>query len=472
MKNLESYESALNCVNTCSRPSELRITDMKVCDLEYPLYTTIIKITTNQGIEGYGQVRESGSRLYATMLKRLIIGENPCDVDRLFRRIKQFGYHGHQAGGVSGIEIALWDLAGKAYGVPVWQMLGGKYRDKIRIYCDTDVDGKPEGKKMGAVLKERIEKNKYTFMKMDLSVEEILFGIPGTLTSPSGFIEDYINAMKDWGDRSPFHNRTMRKEKLSRDEQLEFYRKRNRGLEITNLGGPLTSMHITEKGLDLMEQYVADVRSVVGYEIPIATDHFGHIGVDDIIRLSQRLEKYNIAWMEDVIPWMMTEHLAKINHFSRIPICTGEDIFLKEGFKKLLENKAVSLVHPDIISSGGIMEMKKISDLALDYGVPMAIHMNESPIGAMAAVNAAASCENFLALEFHHHDLPWWSDLVNAHANPIVQNGYIEVPRGPGLGISSLNDEVLAEHLHPDSKAVWEDTDEWDDWAAWDRIWL
>jgi L-alanine-DL-glutamate epimerase-like enolase superfamily enzyme len=90
----------------------------------------------------------------------------------------------------------------------------------------------------------------------------------------------------------------------------------------------------------------------------------------------------------------------------------------------------------------------------------------------MAAVNAAASCENFLALEFHHHDLPWWSDLVNAHANPIVQNGYIEVPRGPGLGISSLNDEVLAEHLHPDSKAVWEDTDEWDDWAAWDRIWL
>ncbi len=169
---------------------------------------------------------------------------------------------------------------------------------------------------------------------------------------------------------------------------------------------------------------------------------------------------------------MMNDHLARISANSRIPLATGEDIYLKENFRVLLENKAVSVIHPDIISSGGIMEMKKISDMALDYGVPMAIHMNESPIGAMAAVNAAASCENFLALEYHHHDYPWWSDLVIAPKSPIIQNGYIEVPDTPGIGLLGLNDEVLAEHLHPECKSVWEDTDEWDDWQAWDRLWL
>jgi gluconate/galactonate dehydratase len=472
MRENETSESALNYVNTFSKPSELRITDMKVCDLAYPLYTTLFKIMTNQGIEGYGQVRESGSKLYAVMLKRLIIGENPCDVDRLFRRLRQFGNNSHQAGGVSGIEIALWDLAGKAYGIPVWQMLGGKFRDKIRIYCDNDVEGKPNGQKMGSVIKERMEKSKYTFMKMDVSIEELLFGVPGTLTSPIGYIQEYLEACRNWGERSPFHSKTMKKEQLPRHEQLEFYRKRNQGLETTNVGGPFVGMHITEKGLDIMEQYVADVRSIVGYEIPIAADHFGHIDVGDCIRLAQRFEKYNIAWLEDMVPWMMTDQLAKISQNSRIPLCTGEDIFSKENFKVLLDNKAVSIIQPDIISAGGISELKRISDMAQGYGVPMAIHMNESPIAAMAAVNAVASCENFLALEFHHHEYPWWSDLVYTPMNPIIQNGFIDVPYSPGIGILGLNDEVLAEHLHPDAKAVWEDTDEWDDWQAWDRLWL
>ncbi|MCL1830975.1 MAG: mandelate racemase/muconate lactonizing enzyme family protein, partial [Oscillospiraceae bacterium] len=177
----ERYEQLLDKVKTASSPSELRITDMKICDIGAPYNTSIIKIITNQGLEGYGQVREGCSRIYAVMLKRFIIGENPCNVDKLFRRIKQFGHHSHQGGGVSGIEIALWDLAGKAYGVPVWQMLGGKFRDKVRVYCDTDIHGKPDGIRMGNVLKERIEKQGYTIMKMDLSANELLEDIPGTI---------------------------------------------------------------------------------------------------------------------------------------------------------------------------------------------------------------------------------------------------------------------------------------------------
>ena len=128
-------------IRTASRPSELRITDMRVAEIVgAPFTSALLKIYTNQGIVGLGEVRDGASATFALMLKSRLLGENPCDVDRLFRRIKQFGGHGRQGGGVSAVEIALWDLAGKAYGVPIYQMLGGKFRDKVRIYCDTDAE--------------------------------------------------------------------------------------------------------------------------------------------------------------------------------------------------------------------------------------------------------------------------------------------------------------------------------------------
>ena len=115
-------------VNTNSKPSELKITDLRLAG-------NIVRLDTNQGISGYGNIR--GSATYALILKSRLLGMNPCNVDQIFRKIKQFAYHGRQAGGVSGVEMALWDLAGKAWGVPVWQMLGGKFRDKILLYVDT-----------------------------------------------------------------------------------------------------------------------------------------------------------------------------------------------------------------------------------------------------------------------------------------------------------------------------------------------
>lgn len=132
------YEAALNRVNTCSCPSDLKITDIRFTDIVgAPMDCTLMKIYTNQGLVGLGEVRDGASRTYASLLKSRLLGENPCNVDKLFRRIKQFGGVSRQAGGVCGVEVALWDLAGKAYGVPVYQLLGGKFRDSIRIYCDT-----------------------------------------------------------------------------------------------------------------------------------------------------------------------------------------------------------------------------------------------------------------------------------------------------------------------------------------------
>ncbi len=451
----DTSESVLGNVNTASRPSDLRITDMRITHVAgLPMPCPLIKIYTNQGLVGYGEVRDGASKTYALMLKGRILGENPCDVDRIFRRIKQFGHHARQGGGVSGIEVALWDLAGKAYGVPVYQMLGGKFRDRIRIYCDTDAGEKDTGTAMGEALKKRMARG-FTFLKMDLGIGQ-LRGEEGTLSAPLGFMDEFRSAWRRPGpEGSPEERRWMR----------------NRGYDINNIPHPFTGIHITEKGLDRLEQYVAEVRSIIGYEVPLAVDHFGHIAVEDAIRLAQTVEPYNLAWLEDLIPWQYTDQYVRLSQACTTPICTGEDIYLKENFQPLLEERGVSVIHPDVLSTGGILETKKIGDMAQDHGVAMAIHMAESPIGCMAAVHVAAATENFMVLENHSVDVPWWNDLVTGLPNPIIQNGYIQVPSGPGLGIESLNDDLIAQHIRADDPGLWEPTDRWDNEYSHDRLW-
>ncbi|MBR5868775.1 MAG: mandelate racemase/muconate lactonizing enzyme family protein [Clostridia bacterium] len=452
-------EGILGNISSFSNPSELRITDMRFCNVTgLPMHCILMKIYTNQGLVGYGEVRDGASKLYAQQLKRLLIGENPCDVDRLFRRIKQFGGPARQAGGVSAVEVALWDLAGKAIGQPVYKLLGGKFRDQIRIYCDTDVDGKHTGTDMGNALKKRMEMG-YTFLKMDLGLG-ILSGIPGAISAPLGYMEqsgkvyEKIRQAKENGDA----------------EALRFWK--HRAYDLQNIPHPLTGIHVTEKGLDILEQYVHDVREVIGYEIPLAIDHFGHLGLEDCIKLCRRIEKYNLAWAEDLIPWQLADQYAILRRSTTVPICTGEDIYLKEGFKDLFAKQGVAVIHPDVLSTGGILETKKISDLAADNGVAMAIHMAESPIGALAAVHAAAVSENFTALEFHSVDHPEWNDIYDdGLPKPLVQNGYIQVPDRPGLGIETLNDEVLAKFVHPEVPGMWEPTDLYNDDPTHDRTW-
>lgn len=138
-----------------------------------------------------------------------------------------------------------------------------------------------------------------------------------------------------------------------------------------------TGIHITEKGLDYLENYVKQVRDVIGYEVPLAIDHFGHVAIEDAIRFARRLEKYNIAWMEDLTPWQKTEHLKKFAQNSCVPLCTGEDIYLAENFEKVMQ-AGVNVVHPDLLTVGGFGEMKKVGALCEKYGVAAAIHMAES----------------------------------------------------------------------------------------------
>ncbi|NLX71195.1 MAG: mandelate racemase/muconate lactonizing enzyme family protein, partial [Clostridiales bacterium] len=255
------------------------------------------------------------------------------------------------------------------------------------------------------------------------------------------------------------------------EDPLTWYNARNRLYDLINIAHPFTGIHITEKGLDILEEYVAQVREVIGYDIPLAIDHVGHIGLEDCIKFARRMEKYSLAWLEDLLPWQLTDQYAILRRSTTTPICTGEDIYLKENFKPLLESGGVSVIHPDLLSSGGILENKKIGDMAQDYGVAMAVHMAESPIACMAAVHSIAATENFLALETHAVDIPWWDDLVIGLPKPLVKDGYIEVPDKPGLGIDDLNDELMAQHVHPDYPGMWEPTDEWDKVYSYDRLW-
>ena len=418
----ESSEEILSNVNTHSRPSQLKITDMRI--VRTTTGGPILKLDTNQGIYGLGEVRDGASKTYALLLKSRILGENPCNVDKIFRQIKQFGFHARQGGGVCGIEMALMDVAGKAYGVPCYQLAGGKFRDKIRCYSDTPSLKDPE--EMGKTLQERIDRG-FTFLKMDVGIG-LIRDIPGTVSAPEGT------------------------------------------LNTSNLMHPFTGIRLTDKGIQLLSEYVQTVREIIGYEIPLATDHFGHIGIEDCIRLARALEKYNLAWLEDMVPWQFTDQYVRLSNSCATPICTGEDIYCKEEFIKLFEAKAIAICHPDIATSGGILETKKIGDLAQEHGVSMAMHMAGTPVCAMASVHCAAATENFLVLENHSVDNPWWDELVTGLPNPIIQNGYIEVPETPGLGID-LNPEVIQAHLHPDDPEYFAPTTEWDTERSHDRLW-
>ncbi|MDH5399778.1 MAG: mandelate racemase/muconate lactonizing enzyme family protein [Cyclobacteriaceae bacterium] len=420
-------------VNRYSAPTDLKITDLRIAEVDKaPMRCPIIRIDTNQGISGYGEVRDGGSERYALFLKSRLLGENPCNVERLFKKIKQFGFHGRQAGGVSGVEMALWDLAGKAYNVPVYQLLGGKYRDKVRLYCDTVGSDDPivYGKRM----KERVDKG-FTFLKMDFGIE-MLKGVKDTVVN-----SNFWDIGKQWS--------------------LD-------GMSYGFTEHPFTRVQITDKGLERLAEYVSAVRDTVGYEIPLAADHFGHFSVNDAIRLGNVIEKYNLAWLEDMLPWKYTEMWREITANINTPTLTGEDIYLKEEFIKLVDSRAVDMIQPDLASAGGILETKKIGDYAEEKGVAMAMHFAGTPFSFMANVHCAAATQNFVALEHHSVDIPWWEDLVIKDFD-MVKDGFAMVPDKPGLGVEP-NEEVIKEHLHPKS-GYFKPTKEWDEMRSWDRLW-
>jgi L-alanine-DL-glutamate epimerase-like enolase superfamily enzyme len=239
-----------------------------------------------------------------------------------------------------------------------------------------------------------------------------------------------------------------------------------------NTKHPFTQIQITDKGLEELAKIVESVRNMVGYEIPISTDHYGHFDLNNGIRLGKALEKYRLAWMEDIVSWEYTDQWKTLSDSLETPMLTGEDIYLLSGFKPLIDIHAVDIVHPDLATSGGLLETKRIGDYAEEKGVGMAMHQAGTPVSFMANVHCAAATQNFLALEHHSVDLPWWENMVKmTGSQPMITKGFANVPLdSPGLGIE-LNDEEVKKHLRNDSKGYFEPTPEWDQKRSHDRIW-
>jgi L-alanine-DL-glutamate epimerase-like enolase superfamily enzyme len=172
-----------------------------------------------------------------------------------------------------------------------------------------------------------------------------------------------------------------------------------------------------------------------------------------------------------MIPWQLTDQWRQLTTSIATPTCTGEDIYLSENFRPLLEQGAIRVVHPDPATSGGILETKRIGDLAEEHGIAMALHMAASPIATLASVHLAAATSNFLALEHHSADVPWWSDVVTGLPKPLIQDGFIAVPDGPGLGFGDIDEQVVREHLNPQAPGYFESTAAWDSEGSHDRLW-
>jgi L-alanine-DL-glutamate epimerase-like enolase superfamily enzyme len=401
MVNRESFNS-----------STLKITDVRTiivgANFEYP----IIKIETNQGVYGLGEIRDGGNREYALQFKGLLLDQNPLNIESLFRKMKDrtgqrmhgfSGYGGRESGGISAVEIALWDIIGKVYEIPVYQLLGGKYRDHIRIYADTPTPEEP---------------------------------------TPQGFAE-----------------RVLARKKMGID-----FIKFDMGIYIlqkAKVADSLTGNRPTEKGVKYMASCVEAVREAVGWDIPLAIDHFGPLSVKDCIRVGNALEKFTLAWLEDLRPEHDVDGMQEITRAIKTPTLIGEGLFLLDGFREIIDKRAVDLIQPDLATAGGIRETKRIADYAEERSSMFTVqHFAGSPISFMANIHAAAAIHNFVALEHHGLDIPWWNDLVTGMPQPLLENGYVKVPEKPGLGID-LNENVIRQHLKYPELGYFEPTPEW-----------
>jgi len=383
-------------------PDKLRITDLRTAVIASPNFDyPLIRIDTNQGVYGIGEVRDAGHKESALMYKGLMLGKNPMNVDELFRLMKPFAGHGREGGGISAIEIALWDIVGKVCDVPVYQLLGGKYRDRIRIYGDTPTptEPTPEGYAEKAVERKKMG---LTFIKFDMGIGILRNRVPGAV-----------------------------------------------------IGNQLT-----DKGIAYMKSCVKGVREAVSWETPLAIDHFGPLSVNDCIRLGNALEEFSLAWLEDMRPWTDIEGNREITEAIQTPTMTGEDIFGLPTFCKIIDTRSVDIIQPDLLTAGGIRETKRIADYAEERSrMPTVLHFAGSPIAFMANIHAAAAIYDFVALEHHALDIPWWKDLVTGLPDPILKDGHFDVPSKPGLGVD-LNLKVIEEHLR--YPGCFEPTPDWD----------
>ncbi len=387
---------------------------MKITDLKCAVIggNPIVRITTDSGIDGLGQAEWTKDYLKPIVLyyREFILGEDPTDVERVVSRIRRLGAFKPWGAAVSAIEVALWDIAGKAAGLPIYKLLGGKVRDRVRVYnggVRVPMEGYSPQHHAENVAKMKEFKEGFSIIK-----QAIAFHSPMAKEVP-----DYF-----YGELRP-------------------------GVRFGE-GGPLT-----ERGLKHTVACVEAMKEVLGDEVGLALDCGPGFTVPDAIRLAKALEPLNVMWLEDMLtgdytPYVLPDLYREVTRSTSTPIHTGEQIYLRQGFKELFEKRAVSVVGPDPLDVGGIAETKWIAEYADLHGISIAPHgVADGLIGLAAHVHLAATLpRNYIALEYPVGRPEWWYDIIEGLPDPIVKDSFIEVWNRPGLGVE-FNVEAAKKYL-------------------------
>lgn len=381
---------------------KVKITDVKCMIVRGTWDWNLIKIETDSGLYGIGEsywgwgVKD----LVVNKMKGIVLGEDPLNVDKLYTKMLMESAGAGAIGGAtvtaaSGIEIALWDLAGRILQTPACNLLGGRYRDKVRFYRTTQVPRNPGDMQSWRDLVHRVRAEKWGW-----------------------------TAFKFQGDGIP----------RSLDPQ---YKQPGHDLYLRNL---------KNSDIAAIVRVMETIREELGPDADFAIDLHWHYDSRDAIELAKALEHVKPMWIEDPVPPENPDAMAYVRRQSPVPVCTGENLYGFAGFERLIELQGTDGVHIDIPKSGGLAESKRISEFAASYAIWTAAHNPASPVGTIASAHAASAMRNFRIHELANW-IDWWPDLVT-HDGPIWDNGYLTIQDKPGYGIE-VNEDVARAHLAP-----------------------
>lgn len=411
----------------------MRITAIQTAVIEANYDWTIVKVLTDRGIVGWGEAFFApGLTATLTEFNEFLPGEDPRDVDRLARLMRTalgatgtagMGYHA-----ISAVETALWDIVGKETGLPVYRFLGGKYRDRVRIYADCHAG---EGlASLSPVLLPRTP-SWAARGQVRRPARELSTKYHGGHKAEAKEIRPEAYAQRAREMRQQGFTALKFDVDVPTEYSLDDY---NRAL--------------TRREIETMASLVATLRKAIGKDVDLAIDCHWNYGVNAAIQLARACEPFDLLWLEDPTPPENTDALARVTAATSTPIATGENHYQRHQFRELLEREAVDLLAPDFQKVGGLLEGRRIADMAEVHYIAVAPHNISSPIGTMASVHLCAAIPNFLCLEWHAASVPFFDDLVKGRRAPLIHKGYVAVPDKPGLGIE-LNEQVAWKYRKP-----------------------
>jgi L-alanine-DL-glutamate epimerase-like enolase superfamily enzyme len=414
----------------------MRIRDIQTAVIEANYDWTIVKVLTDEGIVGYGECFFApGLTRLIHELKPLLLGQDFRDIDRLCRLLREAGVTAGPVGGtifhaIAGIETALWDIVGKWLNVPLFQLFGGAFRRRIRIYADCHAG---EGlSSLSSICTPRIP------WWMSETGETV------------HFYEIHLKAHGGRGEEAVALPDPQAYACRARQVKAIGYTALKFDVDIPN---PYSrddfNRCLDNREIAMMAQLVAAVREAVGDDTDIAIDCHWRFSAESAIRLTEAVAPYRLLWVEDPTPPDSVEALERVTDYSPVPIATGENHYTRQQFHDLIVRGGVHIVAPDFQKTG-LLEGKRIADLAETFTVPVAPHNISSPIGTMASAHLCAAIPNFLVLEHHGIDVPFWEELALGWDGPIIRDGFIELRDDkPGIGIE-LNEEVAYRYRRKD----------------------